>query len=163
VIRNNDESNSYKNKTKIRIYPLKLGRTTFGSDPANDVILQGRGIEPIHCFIDNQIATIQTFNGKKSRGKQYKVNKVTLHPIGVLCSVEGALIDEPYLLACGKLIFKSIYFCFRGYYLMVGLLYLYTTSFNWYILYKQILDSNEFIKNDKKFRNLQMMIIKLNV
>lgn len=104
MITNPGDSSLNKSKTKIRIYPLKLGKTTFGTDPSNDVILQGHGVEPVHCYIDNQIATIQTLNGRRSKGKQYRVNKVTLHPIGSLCAVEGEPIEDPYLIACGKLL-----------------------------------------------------------
>jgi hypothetical protein len=59
----NDNSNF--NKTSIKIYPFKLGRTTIGSSPNNDIVLTGPSIEPEHCFIENNLILLN--RNSKSR------------------------------------------------------------------------------------------------
>ncbi len=41
-------------KTSIKIFPLKFGRTTIGSSPSNDIVLNSVGIQPEHCFIEKK-------------------------------------------------------------------------------------------------------------
>jgi hypothetical protein len=41
-------------KTSIKIFPLKFGRTTIGSSPTNDIVLNSFGIRPEHCFIEKK-------------------------------------------------------------------------------------------------------------
>lgn len=86
------------NKTSIKIYPLKLGRTTIGSCPRNDIQIQGRGIEPEHCFIENsQILLNDTITGNGPESCYI----VTLYPMARLCAVDGVLVDTPYVLNTG--------------------------------------------------------------
>lgn len=47
-------------KTSIRIFPLRLGRTTIGSSSTNDIVLDGTGIEDEHCYIENVLVS-ETF------------------------------------------------------------------------------------------------------
>jgi len=41
-------------KTSIKIFPLKFGRTTIGSSPSNDIVLNSVGIQLEHCFIEKK-------------------------------------------------------------------------------------------------------------
>ncbi|XP_061595879.1 pleckstrin homology-like domain family B member 1 isoform X2 [Cololabis saira] len=68
--------------TAITLLPLLEGRTTLGSE-TTDIPLQGPGIAPQHCYIDNQAGSI------------------TLHPCGNQCSVDGCAISKPYRLTQG--------------------------------------------------------------
>jgi hypothetical protein len=99
------------NKTSIKIYPLKLGRTTVGSAPQNDIVIDSVGIESEHCFIqndlifldDNQISSssAKTINVKQRKSSKQQINLVTLFPIGKLCAVDDVLVDKPYMLNSG--------------------------------------------------------------
>ncbi|XP_017287448.1 pleckstrin homology-like domain family B member 1 isoform X3 [Kryptolebias marmoratus] len=68
--------------TAITLLPLLEGRTTLGSD-GTDIPLQGPGIAPQHCYIENQAGSI------------------TLHPRGNQCSVDGIPVTKPYRLTQG--------------------------------------------------------------
>ncbi|MEQ2247746.1 hypothetical protein ILYODFUR_012337, partial [Ilyodon furcidens] len=68
--------------TAITLLPLLQGRTTLGSD-GTDISLQGPGIAPQHCYIENQAGNI------------------TLYPCGNQCSVDGIPITKPYRLTQG--------------------------------------------------------------
>ncbi|XP_028323114.1 pleckstrin homology-like domain family B member 1 isoform X9 [Gouania willdenowi] len=68
--------------TAITLLPLPEGRTTLGSDGA-DISLQGPGVAPQHCYIDNQGGNI------------------TLHPCGNQCSVDGLSISRAQRLSQG--------------------------------------------------------------
>ncbi|XP_038145038.1 pleckstrin homology-like domain family B member 1 isoform X2 [Cyprinodon tularosa] len=68
--------------TAITLLPLLEGRTTLGSD-GTDIPLQGPGITPQHCYIENQAGNI------------------TLYPCGNQCSVDGLPITKPYRLTQG--------------------------------------------------------------
>ncbi|KAM4546332.1 pleckstrin homology-like domain family B member 1 isoform 2-T2 [Fundulus diaphanus] len=68
--------------TAITLLPLLEGTTTLGGD-GTDIPLQGPGIAPQHCYIENQAGNI------------------TLHPCGNQCSVDGILITKPYRLTQG--------------------------------------------------------------
>ena len=106
----NDANNSVDltqtamNKTSIKIYPLKVGRTTVGSCARNDILVNGRGIEPEHCFIEN--TQIMLNDDKLTSGESCFI--ATLYPLAKLCAVDGVLIDSPYVLSTGSLYF--IYF-----------------------------------------------------
>lgn len=63
------EANSF-NKTSIKIYPLKLGRTTIGSSPNNDIVLTGPGIKSEHCFVENNLILLD----RKSKIRSSKSN-----------------------------------------------------------------------------------------
>lgn len=93
-------------KTSIRIYPLRLGRTTVGASASSDIVLSGAGIEDEHCYFENVLITDTTDQdaAAKSQTDQSKklVNLVTLYPLAQLCAVDGVLIDHPYRLNCGK-------------------------------------------------------------
>ncbi|XP_055004555.1 pleckstrin homology-like domain family B member 1 [Boleophthalmus pectinirostris] len=68
--------------TAITLLPLPPGRTTLGCG-VTDIHLQGPGITPQHCYIENQGGTI------------------TLYPCGHQCSVDGLPITSPYRLTQG--------------------------------------------------------------
>ncbi|XP_028276952.1 pleckstrin homology-like domain family B member 1 isoform X3 [Parambassis ranga] len=68
--------------TAITLLPLQEGRTTLGSE-GTDIPLQGPGIAPQHCYIENQAGSI------------------TLYPRGNQCSVDGLPITKPYRLTQG--------------------------------------------------------------
>lgn len=95
------------NKTSIKIYPLKIGRTSIGSDINNDIILIGPGIEKEHCFIENireNSRKNRKIKGNKENEASSKIsldNSVTIFPIAKLCSVDGVIIDTPYKLHTG--------------------------------------------------------------
>jgi hypothetical protein len=129
---NEDKENKHNNsKTKIKIYPLKTGRTTIGSSLNNDIVLNGKGIEPEHCFIEC-IQTSQNeshlennlndtlckeigsdsvknlfpkshvnMNNLSSHQPTRACNFAILFPLAKLCSVDGVLIDRPYGLNLG--------------------------------------------------------------
>lgn len=59
------------------------GRTTLGSD-GTDIPLQGPGVSPQHCYIENQAGSI------------------TLHPCGNQCSVDGLPVTKPHRLTQGS-------------------------------------------------------------
>lgn len=63
--------------------PLPPGRTTLGHGPA-DVHIQGPGVAPSHCYIENRSGTI------------------TLHPCGNLCAVDGLQVTQPVRLSQGR-------------------------------------------------------------
>jgi hypothetical protein len=98
---------SQNNKTSIKIYPLKIGRTSIGSDISNDIVLNGPGIEPEHCFIENLTKNLGKFKRTKENKKcdnSAKIsleNLVTIFPIAKLCAVDGVIIDIPYALHTG--------------------------------------------------------------
>lgn len=109
------------NKTSIKIYPLKVGRTTIGSSDKNDIIINGPGVEPEHCFIENKLISLannsdllndktkslssfSSFFKSKSKSKENLANSanlVTLYPIADLCAIDGVLIEKPYNLVSG--------------------------------------------------------------
>ncbi|XP_029925305.1 pleckstrin homology-like domain family B member 1 isoform X7 [Myripristis murdjan] len=68
--------------TAITLLPLPEGRTTLGSE-GTDIPLQGPGIAPHHCYIENQAGSI------------------TLHPCGHQCSVDGLPVTKPVRLTQG--------------------------------------------------------------
>uniref|UniRef100_A0A7N8Y869 Pleckstrin homology-like domain, family B, member 1a n=1 Tax=Mastacembelus armatus TaxID=205130 RepID=A0A7N8Y869_9TELE len=68
--------------TAITLLPLPEGRTTLGSE-GTDIPLQGPGIAPQHCYIENQAGSI------------------TLYPCGNQCSMDGLAITKPCRLTQG--------------------------------------------------------------
>ncbi|XP_069002696.1 pleckstrin homology-like domain family B member 1 isoform X3 [Embiotoca jacksoni] len=68
--------------TAITLLPLLEGRTTLGSEET-DIPLQGPGIAPNHCYIENQAGSI------------------ILYPCGNQCSVDGLLITKAFRLTQG--------------------------------------------------------------
>lgn len=68
--------------TAITLLPLPEGRTTLGQGEV-DISIQGPGVAPQHCFIENRSGVI------------------TLHPCGNLCSVDGQQIQQPLRLTQG--------------------------------------------------------------
>lgn len=101
----NDANNSVDltqtamNKTSIKIYPLKVGRTTVGSCSGNDILVNGRGIESEHCLIEN--TQIMLNDDTLTSGECCFI--ATLYPLAKLCAVDGVLIDSPYVLSTGSL------------------------------------------------------------
>lgn len=109
-VRNNDDSTTASNatsmnKTSIKIYPLKVGRTRIGScAQRNDIYVQGRGIEPDHCYIENtEIVLNDRFLTNDDDTESCFV--ATLYPLAKLCAVDGVLIDTPYVLSTGLYFF----------------------------------------------------------
>ncbi|XP_023817017.1 pleckstrin homology-like domain family B member 1 isoform X5 [Oryzias latipes] len=68
--------------TAITLLPLPEGCTTLGHGPV-DINIQGPGVAPQHCFIENRGGVI------------------TLHPCGNLCSIDGLQIRQPSRLTQG--------------------------------------------------------------
>ncbi|XP_065508006.1 pleckstrin homology-like domain family B member 1 isoform X15 [Caloenas nicobarica] len=68
--------------TAITLLPLEEGRTTIGT-AARDIVLQGPGLEPQHCYIEN----VQ--------------GMLTLHPCGNACAIDGVPVRQPTRLTQG--------------------------------------------------------------
>ncbi|XP_058050088.1 pleckstrin homology-like domain family B member 1 isoform X9 [Ahaetulla prasina] len=66
-------------------YGLLAGKTVLGS-AAGDIVLQGAGVAPQHCFIENVCGTL------------------TLHPCGHPCAIDGQPITRPTRLSQGHVI-----------------------------------------------------------
>nr|XP_022321824.1 pleckstrin homology-like domain family B member 2 isoform X4 [Crassostrea virginica] len=86
--------------TAVTILPLQEGRTEIGTANAPnvpDIIIQGTGVEPEHCFIDNIHGVI------------------TLYPLARMCAVDGVLVTEPTRLpqGCMLCLGRSNYFRFN--------------------------------------------------
>uniref|UniRef100_A0A8C6XYB7 FHA domain-containing protein n=1 Tax=Naja naja TaxID=35670 RepID=A0A8C6XYB7_NAJNA len=71
--------------TAITLLPLEEGKTVLGS-AAGDIVLQGAGVAPHHCFIENVCGTL------------------TLHPCGHPCAIDGQPITLPTRLCQGHVI-----------------------------------------------------------
>ncbi|KAM3830994.1 pleckstrin homology-like domain family B member 1 isoform 3-T3 [Vipera latastei] len=71
--------------TAITLLPLEEGKTVLGS-AAGDIVLQGAGVAPQHCFIENVCGTL------------------TLHPCGHPCAIDGQPILRPTRLSQGHVI-----------------------------------------------------------
>uniref|UniRef100_A0A8C0UWH3 Pleckstrin homology-like domain family B member 1 n=1 Tax=Cyanistes caeruleus TaxID=156563 RepID=A0A8C0UWH3_CYACU len=80
--------------TAITLLPLEEGRTTIGT-AATDIILQGPGLVPQHCYIENV------------RGM------LTLHPCGNACAIDGVPLQQPTHLTQGRnrLCFTGAFAC----------------------------------------------------
>ncbi|XP_061224243.1 pleckstrin homology-like domain family B member 1 isoform X10 [Neopsephotus bourkii] len=68
--------------TAITLLPLEEGRTTIGT-ATTDIILQGPGLAPQHCYIENAAGTL------------------TLHPCGNACAIDGMPVRRPTRLTQG--------------------------------------------------------------
>ncbi|KAM6295772.1 pleckstrin homology-like domain family B member 1 [Aegotheles albertisi] len=68
--------------TAITLLPLEEGRTTIGT-AARDIVLQGPGLAPQHCYIENVRGTL------------------TLHPCGNTCAIDGVPLRRPTRLTQG--------------------------------------------------------------
>ncbi|XP_023421978.1 pleckstrin homology-like domain family B member 1 isoform X30 [Cavia porcellus] len=68
--------------TAITLLPLEEGRTVIGS-AAKDISLQGPGLAPEHCYIENLRGTL------------------TLYPCGNACTIDGLLVRQPTRLTQG--------------------------------------------------------------
>ncbi|NXB59607.1 PHLB1 protein, partial [Struthidea cinerea] len=68
--------------TAITLLPLEEGRTTIGT-AATDIVLQGPGLAPQHCYIENVRGTF------------------TLHPCGNTCAIDGVPLQRPMHLTQG--------------------------------------------------------------
>ncbi|XP_042329091.1 pleckstrin homology-like domain family B member 1 isoform X10 [Sceloporus undulatus] len=71
--------------TAITLLPLEEGKTVLGST-TGDIVLQGPGMAPQHCFIENVHGTL------------------TLHPCGNPCSIDGLAVTRPTRLSQGCMI-----------------------------------------------------------
>ncbi|XP_030361486.1 pleckstrin homology-like domain family B member 1 isoform X9 [Strigops habroptila] len=68
--------------TAITLLPLEEGRTTIGT-ATTDIILQGPGLAPQHCYIENAAGML------------------TLHPCGNACAIDGVPLRRPMRLTQG--------------------------------------------------------------
>ncbi|XP_054448324.1 pleckstrin homology-like domain family B member 1 isoform X2 [Pteronotus mesoamericanus] len=68
--------------TAITLLPLEEGRTVIGS-AAKDITLQGPGLAPEHCYIENLRGTL------------------TLYPCGNACAIDGLPVQQPTRLTQG--------------------------------------------------------------
>uniref|UniRef100_A0A8C6YRT5 FHA domain-containing protein n=1 Tax=Nothoprocta perdicaria TaxID=30464 RepID=A0A8C6YRT5_NOTPE len=71
--------------TAITLLPLEEGRTTIGS-VSGDIVLQGPGLAPQHCYIENTQGSL------------------TLHPCGNACAIDGVRLQRPTRLTQGCMI-----------------------------------------------------------
>lgn len=67
---------------------LSAGRTTIGT-AAKDIVLQGPGLAPEHCYIENVRGTL------------------TLHPCNNACTIDGVMIQQPTRLTQGRAVDRS--------------------------------------------------------
>lgn len=75
--------------TSVTIHPLPEGKTRIGRSDApvaQDIVVQGPGVEPEHCYIQNESG------------------KVTLHPLAHVISIDGMAVTEPSRLHQGCMI-----------------------------------------------------------
>jgi hypothetical protein len=108
------------NKTSIKIYPLKIGRTTIGTAPSNDIVIEGEGVESEHAFVENQLvslvddtssssssssssedSSVSDSTGSFTASSAPSVHMVTLFPIGRLCAVDDVIVGVPFPLHSG--------------------------------------------------------------
>ncbi|POI32699.1 hypothetical protein CIB84_003550 [Bambusicola thoracicus] len=75
--------------TAITLLPLEEGRTMIGT-AAKDIVLQGPGLAPEHCYIENVRGTL------------------TLHPCGNACTIDGVTIQRPTRLTQGRALDGSL-------------------------------------------------------
>ncbi|NXP62276.1 PHLB1 protein, partial [Chloropsis cyanopogon] len=68
--------------TAVTLLPLEEGETTIGT-AATDIVLQGPGLAPQHCYIENVRGTL------------------TLHPCGNACAIDGVPLQRPMHLSQG--------------------------------------------------------------
>lgn len=68
---------------EAELFSLPAGRTTIGT-ATTDIILQGAGLAPQHCYIENAAGTL------------------TLHPCGNACAIDGVLLQWPTRLTQGR-------------------------------------------------------------
>lgn len=68
---------------------LSAGRTMIGT-AAKDIVLQGPGLAPEHCYIENVRGTL------------------TLHPCGNACTIDGVTIQRPTRLTQGRAVDRSL-------------------------------------------------------
>ncbi|NXD42772.1 PHLB1 protein, partial [Copsychus sechellarum] len=68
--------------TAITLLPLEEGKTTIGT-AGTDIVLQGPGLAPQHCYIENVRGTL------------------TLHPCGNACAIDGVPLQRPMHLTQG--------------------------------------------------------------
>ncbi|XP_074415649.1 pleckstrin homology-like domain family B member 1 isoform X11 [Zonotrichia albicollis] len=68
--------------TAVTLLPLEEGRTTVGT-AGTDIVLQGAGLAPQHCYIENVRGTL------------------TLHPCGNACAIDGVPLQRPTHLTQG--------------------------------------------------------------
>ncbi|XP_064490881.1 pleckstrin homology-like domain family B member 1 isoform X11 [Pseudopipra pipra] len=68
--------------TAITLLPLEEGKTTIGT-AMTDIVLQGPGLVPQHCYIENVQGTL------------------TLHPCGNTCTIDGVTVRRPTRLTQG--------------------------------------------------------------
>uniref|UniRef100_A0A8D0GAI8 FHA domain-containing protein n=1 Tax=Sphenodon punctatus TaxID=8508 RepID=A0A8D0GAI8_SPHPU len=71
--------------TAITLLPLPEGRTVLGS-AARNIVLQGAGVAPEHCYIENVRGTL------------------TLHPCRNPCTIDGLSVTRPTRLTQGCMI-----------------------------------------------------------
>lgn len=69
--------------TAVTLHPLPQGRVTIGTNRDLDIVMQGTGVEPVHCHIENS-------NGV-----------VTLYPIAEMTTVDGLKVTTPTRLTQG--------------------------------------------------------------
>ncbi|NWY89516.1 PHLB1 protein, partial [Loxia curvirostra] len=68
--------------TAVTLLPLEEGETTIGT-AGTDIVLQGPGLAPQHCYIENVRGTL------------------TLHPCGNACAIDGVPLQRPMHLTQG--------------------------------------------------------------
>nr|CAD7433772.1 unnamed protein product [Timema monikensis] len=73
-------SKTRRYKTSLGYFP---GRVTLGSSPLSDVVVQGTGVEPSHCYIENHHGV------------------VVLHPVLGPTTLDGLLVSTPVRLTQG--------------------------------------------------------------
>lgn len=72
--------------TAVTLHPIPSGRITLGSSPGVDITVQGTGVEPLHCHIEN-IGGV-----------------VTLYPLSEHTSIDGVPVTTPTRLLQGVML-----------------------------------------------------------
>ncbi|KAK6622782.1 hypothetical protein RUM43_008625 [Polyplax serrata] len=72
--------------TNVTWHPLPEGKVTLGTSPDVDIVLQGTGVQPKHCVIENN------------------ENVVTLYPIAEMTTVDGVRVNSATRLCQGNML-----------------------------------------------------------
>ncbi|CAE1311515.1 unnamed protein product [Acanthosepion pharaonis] len=94
--------------TAVTLLPLHEGITRIGTPDAKiaqDIIVQGTGVENEHCFIENTTGVI------------------TLYPLAKMCAVDGVLAAGPIRLSQGNFFHQLYIFSFLFFFSAFGLLH----------------------------------------
>ncbi|XP_066993440.2 pleckstrin homology-like domain family B member 1 isoform X2 [Anabrus simplex] len=72
--------------TAVTLHPLPEGHVVLGSGPAADISIQGTGVEPVHCQIENTSGVVM------------------LYPMAEMTAIDGLIVTTPTRLTQGCMI-----------------------------------------------------------